>query len=189
MSTETISAPLVLPLAGGTVTGPLNVAVGTGTAIATVSGTYAKFVSGAGVGNGADLTNDALWTLTALPANTFTANGDALILTLTCLSGATANNKALGLTVGGTQITSIQFAANTVPFLALASITRVDATHVNVALDNTGPGTVGFYASSFNLVVADLTLNTLAVVVTGASPTTGAAGDVKLFSGIAEFRK
>ena len=188
MSTETIPAS-GLATVGGTLTGPLLLSVGSGTTTVRAGGTYAKFVSGAGVGNGADLTNDALWTLTAIPLNTFTANGDALILTLSLAAGATANNKAMGLTVGGTSITTPVFIVNGVSFVTTATITRVDSTHVNVFLSGTPSGGTNVPpVSSVNLVVADLTANTLAVVVTGASPTTGAAGDVKLFSGVAEFK-
>lgn len=167
-----------LPLGGGTVTGPIYLPYGT------VGATYAKFVSAAGVGNGADATHDALWTLTAIPANTFTANGDALVLTLTGATAATANNKSWGLTVGGTQISSANVAWNNISYIQIATITRVDSTHVNVALMSSS-----VYAASFNLAVADLTANTLAVVVTGASPTTSAANDVKLYSGFAVFVK
>ena len=159
--------------------------VGAGTATATVSGTYAKFVSAAGVGNGADTTDDALWTLTPIPANTFTANGDALILTLSMNFGATGNNKRIGVTVGGTQISTGTNNGSGTDIPAWIYIARVDATHVNVQI--TAPGILG--AHSYNLVVANLTTNTLAVVVTGASPTTGAANDVVLYIGVAEFKK
>lgn len=168
-----------------------SVAIGTGTATATIGGTYAKFVSGTGVGNGADTTDDALWTLTAIPANSFTANGDALVLTLTYGTGATANNKRFGVTVGGTQINTGGVTWNTVDSVMAATITRVDATHVNVAMSGAAAGSTAGTATSAgkNIIVADLTANTLAIVVTGASYTTGAANDVKLYSGIAEFKK
>ena len=153
-------------------------------------GVYAKFVSGVGVGNGADLTNDALWTLPPVPVNTFSTNGDALVLTLSLMTGATANNKTMGLTVGGTQITTPTTIMNNLSTVTTATITRVDSTHVNVFVSGipTGGANLG-PISSVNLVVADLTANTLAVVVTGSSPTTGAAGDMKLFSGVAEIKQ
>jgi hypothetical protein len=168
--------------------GTPKISVGTGTATANIGGTYAKFVSGTGVGNGANTTNDPLWTLTPIPANTFTANGDALVLTLGIGLGATANNKAVGCTVGGTQVTGSLISYNGWGGIVTVTITRVDSTHLNVFMGGTLGNQVVFI-TSLNLAVADVTTNTLAVVVTGASPTTGAAGDVKLFSGLADLKK
>ena len=191
---------LCLRKAGDTLTGTLAfsgsgklatsfpIAVGSGTAVGTIDSTYKTFISGSGVGNTADTNNDALWTLTAIPANTFTANGDALVLTLSMKAGATGNNKNLGVTVGGTQVTTANTTANAVSGVVTITISRVDATHVNVFI-GAAFANITLGASSINLAVADLTANTLAVVVTGASPTTGAANDMVLYSGTAQFRK
>lgn len=165
--------------------GTFATSIGTGTAKANIAGTYAKFVSGTGVGNGADATDDVLWSLTAIPANSFTANGDALVLTLSFVTATNANNKRVGLTVGGTQVNTGTRGANAESSVLNATITRVDATHVNVVIGM--GGLMG--GSSLNLVVSDLTTNTLAVNVTGASPTSSAANDVKLYSGVADFKK
>lgn len=161
--------------------------LGSGSASVKIDGTYATFTSATGVGNGADATDDALWTLTAIPANTFTANGDTLLLTLGMKTGATANNKRVGVTVGGTQVNTNNTSANNVTFGAVIMITRVSATAVNVFIMCSGG--VGAYGSSINMAVADLTANTLAIVVTGASPTSSAANDVVLYSGIARITK
>lgn len=165
---------------------PPLVRIGTSSAVGVVAGTYAKFVSGAGVGNGADTTNDALWTLTTIPANAFTSNGDTLILTTVYKTGVTANNKAFGVTVGGTQIATGVTAANGVSGIGIITITRVDSTHLNVAV-YVPIGNAA--ATNLNMAVSDLTTNALTVAVTGSSPTTGAANDVKLYSGVAEFER
>jgi hypothetical protein len=179
---------LYCKLTGCTMTGAVvltsgsTVKLGTGTAVGTIPGVYAKFVSAAGVGNTAATTDDPLWTLTPIPANTLTANGDSVVLTLFILTGATANNKRWGVTVGGTQVNTSNTTGNALPFVQFMVITRVDATHVNVVIGSLA-------GSSVNLLVADLTANALALVVTGASPTTGAANDVKLMSGVAEIKR
>lgn len=190
---------LCLKTTGGTMTGTISfsgsgmlasatpIAIGSGTATGTLGGTYAKFSSGTGVGNGADTTDDPLWTLTSIPANTFTSNGDALILTLHFHAGATGNNKRVGVTVSSTQVNTGTLTYNNIPFIATIMIVRVDSTHVNVLLAITGNTATS--NDSLNLAVSDLTANTLALVVTGASQTTGAANDVKLYSGLAEFKK
>lgn len=153
----------------------------------TPSYTYAKFVSGTGVGNGADTTQDALWTLTPIPANTFTANGDVLILTLSLLTASNANNKSPSLNIGGAPATSPPIVTwNGVGVIFLATITRINATTVLVCFTLTS--TTGTASRLTSISVSDLTTNTLAVVVTGASPTTGAANDWLLFGGIAEFK-
>lgn len=165
-----------------------SVQAGTGTGTARVGGTYASFVSGTGVGNvGAG--DDALWTLPSLPANTLAANGDRIEIIAEVATAANANNKNVGVTVGGTQITTTgNTAANNGNLRVAIGIVRVDATHVNVHLLAMNQGTTTLGNRSVNLAVSDLSANTLALVVTGASPTTGAANDVLLYSGIAEFK-
>jgi hypothetical protein len=179
---------LYCKLTGCTMTGAMTLAsgstvkLGSGTASGTISGVYAKMVSATGVGNTAATSDDPLWTLTPIPANTLTANGEAIVLTLVFLTGATGNNKRWGITVGGTQVNTSNTTGNGLPFVQFMIISRVDATHVNVFIGSLA-------GSSVNLLVADLTANALALVVTGASPTTGAANDVKLMTGIAEIKR
>jgi hypothetical protein len=184
--TLTVTNTIVATLSGK-LASAFPVAMGTGTGTSTVGGTYAKFVSSAGVGNGADLTNDPVWTLTSIPANSFTANGDALVLTLGYKTGATVNNKTVGLTVGGFQNTSNALNASAQSGLVTWTVQRVDATHVHVFV--TGTINTGFGSSNLNVAVADLTTNSLAIVVTAASPTTGAANDMVLYTGLAEWKK
>lgn len=155
--------------------------LGSGLGSGKISAVYATTVSAAGVGNTAATTDDPLWTLTALPANTLTTAGDALVFTLELRTAATANNKRIGITVGGNQVNTNTTSANAVHFGGRITVRFVDATHVNVQIICTGGA--GCHGGSYNLAVADVTANTLALVVTGASPTTGAAGDVLLMGG------
>lgn len=154
---------------------------------------YESFVSAAGQGNTAVATDVALWTLTPIPAGTLVAAGDKVVLTLEVGTGATANSKRLGATVGGTQVnTSNTFATNTARGIVTITVTRVDATHVHVGIGGGimapgGSSPIG--GASINLAVADLGANPLAIVVTGASPISSAAGDVLLYSGVAETKK
>lgn len=145
-----------------------------------------KMVSATGVGNTAATTDDPVWTLTSIPAGTFTANADTLYIRLELKTAANGNNKRFGVTVGGTQVNTANTTANAVSMFGFVTIRRVDATHVNVHAASSIGGTGG---SSINLAVADLSANALAIVITAASPTTGAANDVILLGGTAKFEK
>lgn len=149
---------------------------------------YAKFVSGSGVGNAADTTNDTLWAIPALPAGTLASNGDSLVIDLVYQTGATGNNKNIGFTVNATQVNSSVITWNANSIVGRAILTRVDSTHVNFGFTITGQSGATSNAT-LNLVVADLTANTISVTCTGTSGTTGAANDVKLYSGIADIKK
>ena len=176
-----------LRVTGGAMTGPLRLPAGsTTTPTYKPTLTLQTFVSATGVGNGADLTDDPLWTLTPIPANTLATNGDAIVITTQAHTTANANNKVFGVTIGGTQVNSNPVSSNNARLSGSIVIVRVDATHVHVTLLYIGYSTM--VGESFNVAVANLATNTLAIVVTGASPVTGAANDVKLYSGVAEWK-
>ena len=153
--------------------------MGAGTGTTTRVGLANVQTSSAGVGNGADTTDDTLFTYT-LPLNSLSTNGKSMRIRAWGKLAANANNKTVKLWFAGTAIVSsgvITF--NAKDWSADIELTRIDATHVSCVgtyYDDTA--TAEIVTVTANLVVADLAANTSILKVTGASPTTGAANDV-----------
>lgn len=135
--------------------------------------------SAAGVGNGADITDDTLFTY-SLPINAMSANGKSVRVRASGTFAGNIHSKEVKIWFAGTAVADsgvLTLSGDdwTIEFEA----TRIDATHVSVI------GT--FFATSAtaqvvkvnaNLSVANLTTNASVIQVTGASTVSGAASDV-----------
>lgn len=159
------AAPKVAPIGSGTATGSFNVV-------------YDKQVSAAGVGNGADTTDDPLFTIPTIPANTLDLNGDQILVRGEISTAANANTKAIGVLFQAVQVTTATCVCNNAKMIYEARITRVDATHVNIFMFGTVSGGNFIAGSVVNQAVSDLSSATSILKVTGSSPVTGAASDV-----------
>ncbi len=131
-----------------------------------------------GVGNGADTTDDTLFTYT-LPAGSLATNGDSISVIAFGVVANNANLKQIRFWFAGTTMFSTgAVTSSNASWVCQMTVTRVDATHVNAA----GWILVGSVLSNVNAAsnqaVADLSANTSVVKVTGASTFTGAANDV-----------
>ncbi len=135
--------------------------------------------SAAGIGNGADATDDVLFT-DNLPVNFLSAYGKTIRVSAHGHFAANANNgKDKKLWFGGTVVTALNPAnQNNIDWRLEAEITRIDSTHVSVS-------SLVFEGNSFlltksipNLAVADLTANATIIKVTGCSTATSTANDV-----------
>lgn len=137
--------------------------------------------SGAGIGNGADTTQDVLFTY-SIPAGTFAIPGKSVLVTTSGSWSATGNQKHSMITVNGTlMIEKPTTTTSNISYNLELEITVVDSTHINVK--GTGTANVLIIAkTSPNFVVADLTTNALVINSVGASPTTGAANDVVAYT-------
>lgn len=159
----------------------------TGTSGTVTASFYAGFASAAGVGNGAGTSDTAVWTLTSIPAGTLATAGDGVLIHLGLKTASNGNAKRIGVTVGGSQVNTTTTTASNNTGVGEILINRVDDTHVNVIVVGNFAATISVLSA--NLVVASLTANTLDVIVTTASPTTGAANDMVLYSGDALILK
>lgn len=132
--------------------------------------------SSAGVGNGADTTDDILQSLT-IKANALKANGKSVEFEAFGTLGATGNNKRITVKFGATTIaTTGTITTNGGSWYAWGTITR------------TAVGVQTIYCSiqvGLAVIVATVTTGALdettdlVLATTGASQTTGAANDVK----------
>jgi len=139
-------------------------------------GLVSKQYSAAGVGNGADLTDDTLFSYT-LPANAMDANGRTVIIDAFGKFAANGNNKTVKLWFG----TSLVFSSgvltnNNVGWAARLIVGRTGAA------TQIGQGTGMAGSTPFPVPIPPAGTETLSgavvIKVTGASPTTGAASDV-----------
>lgn len=140
------------------------------------------------VGNGANTTDDTLF-LYNLPANSFDANGRALKVFAYGTFAANGNNKAVKLWVASTNVLTTGVVTQSGGWWQMEMlITRSAASNQFIAargfLSVLGPGAVVGPENSFT---AEPDTGAIAVYVTGASPTTGAANDVVAYGMLAEF--
>jgi hypothetical protein len=149
-------------------------------------------VSAAGLGNGADTTDDVLFTY-ALPANAMDAAGRQITVTAAGKFASTANNKRIKIwwgtttqtvgaaVAGGTLIADSGVATtNGGGWTATVQIQKYGANGSNTQIGTNAQVVAG----ATHLGTAAPTLLTAAengvinITITGASPTTGAANDV-----------
>jgi hypothetical protein len=159
----------------------LSSSAGVGTGTFNSFGAINTQTSSSGIGNGADTTDDTLFTY-AIPLNSLSANGKSFRVVVGLQTAANGNNKRIKLTVGGTAVLNTGTVTwNILGVMLVAECSRLDSTHVlclaRTLADSTLPG-VGVTPS---IAVSDLSSNTLTITATGASPTTGAANDVKAY--------
>ncbi|SRR5260221_9938344 len=180
--TKTIAASFVA-LAGTNVFTGLNTfklpllveagAVGTGTF--SPQGRISSQFSVAGIGNGADLTDDTLFTF-SLPANSFDIAGRGVVVEAFGKFAANGNNKTVKIFFGAAVISSgVQVGNNVGWFLRLVLYKQAG----NVQIGS-GRGQAG--ATVFTVPIpingAEADASPITIKTTGASPTTGAANDV-----------
>lgn len=148
-------------------------------------------ISAAGLGNGADTTDDVLFTY-QMPANAFDATGRQATITAAGKFGSTANNKRIkvwwGTTTqtvgaavaGGTLICdSGVVTQNAGGWSATVIVQKYGAAGSNTQLASSaqvvGTTHLGAQAPVALTAVENAPIN---ITITGASPTTGAANDV-----------
>lgn len=163
---------------------------GTGAGTIASSGLINSQTSAVGIGNGADLTDDTLFTYN-LPLNSLSANGKTVHVHAWGVMGAGTNNKTLKPWFAGVDLIPANLAANGFNGLSWTmdwTITRVDATHVSVSVLAQVHQVAPYIKSFSNQAVADLTANASIIKVTGASPTSGVAGDVVAYGMTVTFK-
>jgi hypothetical protein len=134
--------------------------------------------STAGVGNGADTTDDTLFTW-PLPMWALRSNYHGLRAVASGHFASNGNNKRVKLWFAGTVVVdSGVLTSNNADWLAEMVIHRIDSTHVSCVGRFTVSGSADTVTVTANLSVSDLTANASTVKITGSSPTTGAANDV-----------
>lgn len=149
-------------------------AVGTGTF--RPEGLMTNQFNGSGSGNGADTTDDTLFSYN-LPANSFDVNGRQVIVEASGNFAGNGNNKTVKVWFGG----QVAFTTGVVTFNGTVWVIRV------VVLKSAANVQLGYafgLAGTVFAAVASLFFGTqtdtapILIRVTGASPTTGAANDV-----------
>jgi hypothetical protein len=133
----------------------------------------------AGVGNGADTTDDVLFTYT-MPANAFDQAGRGVAVTGYGKLAANGNNKRVKIFFGATVVAdSGVVTGNAVGWQLSADVFKVGAAGSNTQTAQ-GQSIVGTTHGGVNVPPAPTETESGAIVikVTGASPTTGAANDV-----------
>lgn len=154
---------------------------GTGTATSGPMGSVDSQTSAAGIGNGADATDDTLFTY-SLPLNSLSANGKSVFVRASGKTATNANLKTIKLFFAGTDFQTLpQGAYSGAGWVLEYEITRVDSTHVNIVA-TAYLGTADFKITLFNnSAVADLTANASIIKATGASASS-AANDILGYS-------
>ncbi len=148
-------------------------AVGTGTLLP--MGTISAQFSVAGIGNGADLTDDTLFTYT-LPANSLDTVGRGIIVETFGKFATNGNNKVVKIFFGSLSYTSGTQTGSAVGWYSRLELWK-QASNVQIASGRGAAGATSF-ATSLPLNGSEADTNTVVIKVTGASPTTGAASDV-----------
>ncbi len=162
----------------GPVVTSLTSSAGTGTGTILTSGRIDTQTSAAGIGNGADATDDTLFTY-SLPLNSLTANGKTVRGVAYGHFATNGNNKRVKFFFAGAAVAdSAVVTSNNLDWDCQIEIIRIDATHVSARGIFTVSGTASVITVTPNLVVSDLTANASIVKITGASPTSSAANDV-----------
>lgn len=157
-------------------------AVGSGTLLP--AGVISRQFNRSGVGNGADTTNDVLFSY-AMPANSFDVNGRGVKIRAFGFYAANGNDKRVRLTFGGVEL----FTSGVVTFNA--GWWRID---VELYRDGANTQLGSSWMTTKDTVIGPVTVLTgvtdtaaITIAVTGASPTTGAASDVNACGLIVEF--
>jgi hypothetical protein len=160
------------------VTGIITSLLGTSSGKMTDIGRADTQTSATGIGNGADATDDTLFTY-SLPLNAMSANGRVLRSLASGHFAANGNDKRVKFFFAGTAVAdSAVVTHNNKDWDCEIEVVRIDSTHVSARGIFTTSGIAPVVTVTPNLVVADLTANASVVKVTGASPTSSAANDV-----------
>ena len=149
-------------------------AVGTGTLLP--MGLISKQQSAAGIGNGADATDDVLFTF-SLPANSLDANGRTIIVESFGQFAANGNDKRVKIFFGA----SVVFSTGVVTTNNLGWYMRLTIQRTGSGAQiASGFGFVGAAIVSVPLAIVGSETDTGAIVIktTGASPTSSIASDV-----------
>jgi hypothetical protein len=155
------------------------IAGGSTTGLFAGEGNLSSQLSVAGIGNGADTTDDVLFTYT-LPAGALDVQGRAITITAYGKLGATANNKNVKLWFGATVVaTTGVVATNTGGWQLQADVAKVGAAGSNTQIAQ-GQNIVAATHGGVNIPPAPTEVESgpIVIKVTGASSTTGAANDV-----------
>jgi hypothetical protein len=129
----------------------------------------------AGIGNGADTTDDTLFTYT-LPASSFDVVGRGVVIEAFGKFAANADNKTVKLFFGASSYSSGVQTGSGVGWYIRMEIFK-QAANVQIG---TGRGEAGavLFAAALPINGAETDSGAIVLKVTGASPTTGAADDV-----------
>ncbi len=159
---------------------------GSGTGTFGTAGLISVQTSATGVGNGADATDDTLFTYT-LPANSLSADGKSVRIKQWGTFGS--NLKRLQSYVGGSVVVTNSGGFNG-DWLMDVTVVRIDSTHVSVTALMTFPTATTLpttLTNTPNLAVSDLTANGTILKVTGASYNSSHANDVLGYGMTVEF--
>lgn len=176
LSLNTLTLANGLTVTAGNVVTP----VGAGSANIKATGMVSSQTSAAGVGNGADTTDDTLFTY-SLPANSLDANGKTVRIHAWGKFAANTNGKTMKSWFGGTGYVpeGDGNGFNNIGWVADMEVTRIDATHVSISVTHLiGVANFAFVSVDPNVVVSDLTANATVIKVTGASGTS-TANDIR----------
>jgi hypothetical protein len=155
--------------------------IGATTSLMTEVGVANIQTDSSGIGNGADTTDDTLFTYT-LPANAMSSNGKSIRCLSTGHFATNVNTKEVKFWfAGNTIIDSGALTLSNTDWMCEMEITRIDSTHVSCVGKFTGNNVASVVTVTANLSVSDLTANTSIIKVTGASTTIGTANDVKSY--------
>ena len=169
------------PFTGGVLTSAITLPAGSGTATYKPSGVI--HVNTTQTGTTAVTTEETLWTYT-LPANTLSANGQSVRITIAAQSAANANAKSLRLYFGGTVIESrIGGADNATAYRIQYTVTRVSATS---QLSSGWMMIAGGVDSGFIETPAETLTGNVIIKLTGQNGTAN-ANDLVLKSAVVEY--
>jgi hypothetical protein len=162
----------------------LQVKLGITTGIGAGAGTMTNIgvadiqTSAAGVGNGADTTDDTLFTY-SLPLNSMSANGKSVRVVASGHFATNANTKEVKIFFAGTAVAdSGALTLSNTDWVCSIEVTRIDATHVSCVGIFTGSNAASVVLVTPNLAVSSLATNASIIKTTGASTIVGAANDV-----------
>lgn len=149
---------------------------GSGSAVFKSGGILDAQASAAGIGNGADATDDTLFTKSLL-ANALVANGDGIRVRMCGVTAANGQNKRVKVFFGGTAVVdSGVITSNAKNWWAEVVIRRTGA-GAQIAFGSFGVDGVADVVTK--TTPAEDETGAVTVKGTGSSPTTGAANDVK----------
>lgn len=143
--------------------------------------------SSSGVGNGADTTDDTLFTY-SLPTNSMSANGKSVRAIATGHFATNGNTKQVKFWFAGTAVAdSGALTLSNTDWVCTIDVVRIDSTHVSAVGRFTGSNVADVVTVTANLSVSDLTANASVIKITGASTLIGTANDVKGYMMRTEF--
>ena len=164
-----------LTLAGGSLSAQhasaSTVTLGSGTGTGRLLAVYDEQVSAAGVCNSGTGSDDTLFTIPTIPANTLARDGQTIRVKAEIFTAANGNSKQFGFAFQGNQLSIPAGGFNNANGRLTAVIRRVSATRVNLFVFAPISVAVVEGARSLNLSVNDLTTNTSTLVLTGRSAT------------------